>query len=209
MEKLLTNGMSCSPLGDIGETGLFVTMSRMYHECLANADHQYLENRGVKIVVAARSISPGDQITIAYVTGSNPGRRMKLQSQYGFVCHCRACSYASIEAKLTKAIRLDSAILDAGSMGQPHMALQKGRALLSIYDDLGISDWLYMRTYYDLYQVTITKRKYLRDGRHYISKAYEAVLAYTGDAEHPEVTRLKTLVADPSSHRNYVLLEGK
>jgi hypothetical protein len=101
---------------------------------------------------------------------------------------------------------LDKEIMQCGSMGQIDLAIRKGKALLQIYDKLNASSWLYQRTYYDMFQVAITKRKYLKDGLEYIRKAYEAVLAFTSDENNDCVRKMKSLVDSPSSHRNYLFL---
>lgn len=102
---------------------------------------------------------------------------------------------------------MHEAILNLGSLGKSEIATRKGQALLLIYDELGCSSWLYQRTYYDLFQVAITKRKSVQDGRKYIRESHAALLAYTGDEKHPTVRRFKALIDAPHNHRNYLALE--
>jgi hypothetical protein len=97
--------------------------------------------------------------------------------------------------------------MQCGSMGQIDLVIRKGKALLQMYDKLNVSSWLYQRTYYyDMFQVAITKRKYLKDGLEYIRKAHEAALAFTSDKGNEFVRQMKSFVDSPSSHRNYLLL---
>lgn len=206
-EIINRNGMSCTAPGEEGETGLFVTMSRVNHDCMGNADHNYLEKQDVKILVASRSIQEGEEITISYVCGEGTDeRKWRLQTNYNFTCSCTVCQNPDLEAKLTRAAELDNSIMELASNGRIDQAMRKGKALLSLRDELDMSTWLYYRTYYDLFQVCITKKKYVREGRSYIRKAYEAVLAYYGDEDQPEVLRMKAFLQDPSSHRNYLIL---
>jgi hypothetical protein len=78
--------------------------------------------------------------------------------------------------------------------------------IVEIYDKLNMSTWLYQRTYYDLFQVAITKKKYLKDGLVYIRKAHEAALTFTSDKDNDMVRKMKSYVDNPSSHRNYLIL---
>jgi hypothetical protein len=93
-------------------------------------------------------------------------------------------------------------------MGQIDQAIRKGKALIQIYDKLNESSWSYKRTYYDMFQLAITKRKYLKDGLEYIRRAHEAALAFISDKDKELVRKMKSLVDSPSrqSHRNYLLL---
>jgi hypothetical protein len=111
-----------------------------------------------------------------------------------------------IEAMLMRSRELDKEIMQCGSMGQIDLAIRKGKALLQIYDKLNESSWRYQRIYYDLFQVAITKKKYLKDGLEYIRKAHEVALAFTSDKDNEWVSQMKSLVDSPSSHRNYLLL---
>jgi hypothetical protein len=70
-----------------------------------------------------------------------------------------------------------------------------------------MSSWLYQRTYYDLFQVAITKKKTVEEGRRFVRKAYDAVLAYTGDEQYPDVQRFEALAVAPQDHRNYLALD--
>jgi hypothetical protein len=207
-KKVLTNGISCTDISeDNGTTGLFVTMSRVNHHCLGNADHQYLQHRDVKILVASRDINEGEEVTFAYVVDKpRTERRKQLTRNYTFTCRCSVCTDPVLEAKLSESRELDDAILRMGGDGRIDLAIRKGLRLIAIYDEIGASSWLYQRTYYDLFQVAITKRNYVKDGKKYIRKAYEAVLAYTQDESDPSVQQMKRFMQSPESHRNYLIL---
>ena len=208
LQKLNRNCMACTSDDDDNEGGLFVHMSRANHDCLANADHGYHEHRGVKILVAARA-NKGEEVTISYVGiyKALAQRQMRLRVSFGFHCNCTACSDTNVEAKLAILRDLDASILNLGSRGEIEAAMRKGRRLIQIYDELCVSSWLYQRTYYDLFQVAITKRKFVSDGIKYIKLAYASALAHTGDDLHPTVESMKNFSQNPSSHRNYLLLQ--
>ena len=213
-EKLDRNTMACTDEQEStrgsGESGLFLTLSRINHHCLGNADHQFMAHRGVKLLVAARSIKKGDEITISYLGSYKPKheRIKKLQGYpYKFCCKCSLCTgNPELEAKFAKTKELDNSILEVGGSGKIEMAMRKGRALIAIYDELQFSTWLYQRTYYDLFQVAVTKKKYGKDARRFVKLAHDTVLTYTKDEQHPQVLRYKDLMEAPQNHRNYLVL---
>ena len=202
------NAMAMTDDDDDHVTGLFIRMSRVNHHCLGNTIHRYLENRGAKILVASRAIQEGEEITFSYVSQSSFNvRRAKLSLTYRFICNCNACTNPDIESELEKLQSLDDAILQFGSMGRVDQALQKGKALLALYDRYQMSSWMYFRTYYDLYQVAITKRKTMKQGIRYIKLAYESAMTFTSDEENASVIMMKGYVDSPTSHRNYMVLD--
>ena len=207
-EKMLRNGMACTDDDVGGETGLFVSMSRINHECMPNSDHYFLHHRGVKILVASRSIRKGEQVTISYTPKYKPrdARRAHLAHNYRFQCNCSVCNDPTLEQKLNRAHEMDESILHLGSAGKAEAALRKGRLLIQIYDELSFSSWLYHRTYYDLFQVAIIRNRSVREGRKYIRLAYESALAYTSDKQDPSVKQMQGFVESPESHRNYLIL---
>jgi MYND finger len=205
LEKVLRNRMSVSDESD--QSGLFVTMSRVNHHCLGNSDHRYMEHRGVKLLVARTAIELGEEITMSYTPGKlRMERQAKLFMVYGFHCTCNVCNDAQLEMKLRRIKELDGAIMADGSHGRIGSALRQGKELIRLYDELEYSTGMYTRTYYDMFQVAITKQKYVADGRNYIRKATKAALAYSGDEEDPLVQRYKDLVQFPQSHRNYLIM---
>jgi hypothetical protein len=79
--------------------------------------------------------------------------------------------------------------------------------LLKLYDKYNMSSWHYHRTYYDLFQLAVTKRKSLQRASAYIRKAYDAVLAFSHDETYECVQKMKSLTDSPQIHRNYLLLD--
>lgn len=208
-DKFLLNCMSLTDNDKEGDdiTGLFIRMSRVNHDCLGNSLHRYMENRNVKILVASRDIEEGEEITFSYTQQADARtRKVMLRINYKFTCRCSVCTNPDLEAELERMRELDDAILSLGSQGKVELAMQKGKALIKLYDKIGISSWLYQRTYYDLYQVAITKRNSYKEGINFINKAYESALAFTSDEQNETVVRTKSFVTAPSSHRNHLLL---
>lgn len=136
-------------------------------------------------------------------------RKASLRLQYGFDCNCIVCTTPSVEADFRRMKELDESIIRRGSTGDAAGAVRAGKALLKLYDRYHASSWLYQRTYYDLYQMATTKQRTVPDGVRSIRKAYEAALAFTSDPENDSVVRMKGFMDDPSSHRNYLTLDGR
>lgn len=212
VDKFALNCMSLTDDDTDGDdiAGVFIRLSRVNHHCLGNSNHRYLDNRNVKILVANRTIEEGEEINFSYTPSKFDAmmRRAMLQMNYKFACRCSVCTNPDLAAELERMKDLDDAILSLGSHGRVEHAMQKGKALIKLYDKHGMSSWLYQRTYYDLYQVAITKRKTYSQGVKFIKKSYEAALAFTSDPQYCSVVQMKGFANSPSSHRNYMLLDG-
>lgn len=206
IQTIARNSMSCS---DDGKTsGLFITMSRVNHDCVGNSDHYFNTRCGVKILVASRTIRRGEEIAFCYASNSpsTAERKRTLQQHYKFNCTCPTCQDKDAEAELDRMQELDHSILELGSMGRVEQAIRKGQLLLQLYDKYNASSQSYHRTYYDMFQVAVTKRSTLKDAKLYIRKAHEAVSSYVSDDQEESVVKMKGFVDSPESHRNYLLL---
>jgi hypothetical protein len=202
--KFVTN---CVALGGHEEedkgSGLFVHFSRVNHDCIGNSAHYYDPKLGLEILVASHDITAGSEITFSYVAGDDTEERYMKLSLRGFACSCLACQTPDVASKLDRMIQLDKNIMVLGSNGKIDASIWAGKALLKLYVEFQSSDMMYSRTYYDLFQVAITKRKTLKQGEVFIKKAYEHGLVFYGREEHDTVRKYKGYVLNPSSHRNY------
>lgn len=202
MVQVLRNSISC---GD-DSSGIFLTMSKVNHDCLGNSCHLYLENRLVKILVATRAISKGEEILFSYSHKCSFERKGILLDFYKFRCACKVCSDPTVENDLDLMIRLDEEILILGSVGSVEVAIRKGRRLLELKRKYKTGSWWEFRTFYDLFQLAVTKRSTLRDAKQFIQKAYDSALRFTRDPEYSTVQQAKQLICAPESHRNYLIL---
>jgi MYND finger/SET domain len=207
--KFANNSMGCSDEAQstTSNRGLFLNLSRINHDCLGNAEHMYLEHRGVKTLVACRPIAAGEEITISYVDFRlyPENRQTRLLHGYRFRCRCSACTNASINADLLRMARLDDELLRVGSMGMTEMAVKKGEELLKLYTKYGMSSWHYFRTHYDIFQMAVTKRKTLSLAKAHARKAYSSGMDFCHDEAFEDVNRIKRYVESPQTHRNYLL----
>lgn len=184
-----------------------MNLSRINHNCLGNAEHMYLDHRGMKILVACRPIAAGEEITISYVDFRNQpeNRQTRLFTGYRFRCRCSACTVGEIDADLLNMARLDHEIFQAGSMGMVEVALKKGASLLKLCEKYDMSSLHYFRVYFDMFQMAVTKRKTLSLAKSHIRKAYKAALDFCHDEACGEVLQLKPLIDSPQLHRNYLM----
>lgn len=69
-----------------------MTVSRLNHSCVPNADHFYDDKSGCQSVFSTRNIDQGEEITIPYIDHSQPRRERQAQlSTWKFTCQCPAC----------------------------------------------------------------------------------------------------------------------
>ena len=100
-QTIARNSMSCSDDG--GSSGLFITMSRVNHDCMGNSNHYFNTRRGVKILVASKRISRGEEITFSYGASKlSTERKQILQRQYKFTCVCSTCQDSNKENDLDR-----------------------------------------------------------------------------------------------------------
>jgi MYND finger/SET domain len=203
-EKFMLNNISCSDETEVAKArGLFVTMSRVNHDCIGNCMHHYRDEQGLKLLVASRSIATGEEITFAYVHGPRSVRRAKLRIKFEFGCSCEACSNAELNAKLERSLELNDKVFELGSSGREADAVRAGEALLALYDELGESDKLRVATCYDLFQMSIIKQSTLAKGKWYARRAAELAEQFYG-ANYKDTLKFATLAEHPEGHVNYL-----
>ena len=172
-EKFQTNSAA---LGEEEEEGggLFLNFSRVNHDCIGNASHYYAPDQKLKLLVANHAIPAGSEVTFSYggtIFPSSPQRAMIFHFR-GFQCTCAACQNPEIAAKLDRAIDLDRSIQELLRWSKTEHTIRAGESLVKIYDEFQVSDRLYSRVYYDLFQIAITRRSTLKLGSRYIRQAY-------------------------------------
>jgi hypothetical protein len=198
LQKLNINGMSCG--GD--EAGLFITLSRINHNCDPNADHQFWKS-GLKILYATKNIEKGEEITISYCkteSRSLEERKEHLLLNYGFECDCRVCRDTKLNKKFESISLQDKAMWEAMNAQNFDKALVIGKKLIKLFDELECSQKMYARTYYDMFQVAILKKSTLQEGIDFIRKAYEYDQFSAGGSDE----EYKIFMDNPRLHPNYL-----
>jgi MYND finger/SET domain len=187
-DKFKTNSIGCYNQ----EPGLFLTMSRINHDCIGNASHMHSENRRVHTLVASRDISSGEEVTMSYLafgTESEDGRQQDLYQSYHFICRCRACVDPEVEADLDKMKNLSRELI---FMPQREVALRKGESLLKMYDKYGMSG--VDDVYFKLFMVAKAAGQ-VTSAKRYLQLAYEAALAFSHDESSNMAMKIKSFMA--------------
>jgi hypothetical protein len=200
-------GTNCAALDDDSEeTGLFVDFSRINHSCIGNTTHNFMRDRGgVMVLVADEKITAGEEFTFSYASKLNARQRsVLLAAKWRFACDCLACTDSVVGDKLDRINELDDEICHQVRQGKSDTAIRTGHKLLALYDELKMSDVLYQRTYYDMFQGAISRKRTYGQAVVLIEKARDHSLAFYG-YESTVVRKHQWLVAYPRFHRNFGL----
>ena len=187
-----------------GNSGIFLNFSRVNHSCLGNCEHEFLVEHNIMILIASRDIEIGEELMFRYLDNPNQShrlRRKKLKEIWGFTCHCSVCLDPSIAEKLDRIDELDLEMESYISTSNVIKCVKNGKKLIELYDDLGISQRMYSRTYFDMYQAAISKRESYALAVKFIKEAYDNCEAYFG-YDHGSVISNRGFVANPRSHPN-------
>lgn len=89
-------GDGVTPVDDgTTRSAVFAHICRINHACHPSCHVSWNDAIGRMTVHALRKISPGEELTVAYIGGDTLGTRSSrqeiLQSRYGFVCRCETC----------------------------------------------------------------------------------------------------------------------
>jgi SET domain len=196
---------------DTNESGLFITLSRVNHDCFGNTEHCYLENRDMKTLVACRAIECGEEVTMSYLdirADYVGGRQQHLLRAYRFTCNCSVCTNPAQEADLEEVKKLDHEIPVLARQGNNDMALRKGQVLLALYDKLNMSLWFYHRTYFDLFQIASFSGQGLA-AQKYVRCSYEFALAASHDEWCSYVLKPKMFLVEQARPRRQNLVADK
>jgi hypothetical protein len=183
--------------------------------------HSVASQGDVKLLVAGRTIEPGEEVTHAYVSLEGEVRLAasgKLTSAFlhevwGFRCDCEACTRPATRVRLDHMRELDASIVactmsDVREPDGPRrfdQALRAGDELIALYDELRLSPNHYARTYYLLFQLGVTRRATLAQARKHVALAREARVLLVGEATVcEEVAKLKKLESAPETHNAYL-----
>ncbi|KAF2279762.1 SET domain-containing protein [Westerdykella ornata] len=92
--RITTNAFQVS-INDVEHYALLPTTSMLNHDCRPNADY-FFDSATLLThhVHATRTIYPGEEITITYISNEKPRhkRRQMLKQNWGFECKCSACA---------------------------------------------------------------------------------------------------------------------
>lgn len=203
-DKFLINAIGTGDCFPSSEHHIFVNMSRVNHHCVGNSDHFYISQHKVAILPATRTIVPGDEVTFSYIDYmTHPEVYDHMFEIWKFRSDCSACTTSITRRKLLAIKKLDGMVLSMGMLGRFDEAIEIGNRLLGIYHELQYSLAAIYRTYYDMFQMAVARKRTLKQARTYIAQALHFAVLMYGDIDIPEVQSLRLLAENPSEHSNF------
>lgn len=160
-------------------------VSLVNHSCDDNAYHCYEPNTNVKLLISSRAIKQGEEITIAYqdftdpATGKPPSFcREVLSGKWGIVCSPDCACYDKEKVQRAERAReLDRSIMSRSQRGDFAGALSDARKLLNMKANTSLSR---QRTFYDAFQLAVTRRATMKEAIKYAKEAYELAVQTKG-----------------------------
>ena len=107
-----------------------------------------------------------------------------------------------------KAKDLDSKVLHFATMGNTDRALEAVQQLLDLHEVIRSSLLHKKRTYYDGFQIAVTKRKHFPEARMYIQEWYDIMLCIS-HPKSPNMLKGEMWKNDLSTHHNYLREENQ
>jgi hypothetical protein len=206
-----------------GSSGICVTASRLNHSDLPNCNRYYLPSQKLLVISVGQHIPHGDELTITYTTpnahtphphsnasamDAYDAHRKFIKDTWKFTCTCVACCDSRIGAKLVRIEQLDAELLTLGGSNRQKEAYKVGESIISLYDELGLGAARRHRTWYDMFQMAITREEGLEDAKLCIQNTLDYWIISCGGSnpEAKEIARMRSLRDSPQLHRNYMLL---
>lgn len=201
-----TNALPCGPNSLIG--GIYPTICFINHSCLPNAHNSWNSDTKYETIHAIHYINAGEEITISYDKGGpSDARRTHLQDAFGFDCNCSVCSLPPPELRNSDARRLQIQHLDQ-TIGDPNRVMSRPddcladcRSLLQVLEEEFHGGAPSARLYYDAFQICITHGDQARASV-FAGRGYKSRVVCEGE-DSPETQKVKNLMENPASHRNF------
>lgn len=198
------------PFGSRGAAGgIFPRAARINHSCRQNSQNSWNHNLGKLTVHAFRDIEEGEEITIAYVDGSEcfDARKDILEEAFGFSCECELCSLTVEETKkrdlrLQEMARLDDSLGNGRRiMSKPLDCLRDAYTIFCMLNEEGAIGSRISRVYNDALQISIAHGDQAR-AKVFAQRAHAYRVILEGE-DSPETMRLAALIKKPDSHGLY------
>ena len=148
------------PLGDENDHegyGLFPIICRANHSCHPNARYIWRHDLQHEILLAIRTIAPGEEVTVCYLDGVYCASYRKdfLKQSFGFICACKLCKEDDpvVDAKLHKICEIDNDIPSVASM-RPQRAIKMAEDALELLAEVNMNSAFWTkRLMHDLHQI--------------------------------------------------------
>ncbi|KAG6997745.1 SET domain-containing protein 5 [Physcia stellaris] len=201
-----TNALPCGPNSLIG--GIYPTICLINHSCLPNAHNSWNSDTRCVTIHAIHYIHAGEEITISYDKGGpSDTRQTHLKDAFGFDCNCSVCSLPPLELQNSDARRLQIQHLDQ-TIGDPNRVMSRPddcladcRSLLQVLEEEFHGGAPSARLYYDAFQICITHGDQARASV-FAGRGYKSRVICEGE-DSPETQKVKNLMENPASHRNF------
>lgn len=127
--------------------------SRINHQCpfVDNCSHLWIKEHGIKIIYAKRNIEAGEELTISYISSFDS--YVELNEKWGFHCNCDGCSNSDNVKYQKEVVKLNQFILNLKINSK--IRIQACVKLLDLYVKANIPKMMYMRTYWDKYNLSL------------------------------------------------------
>jgi len=213
--KFILNCIGVRELDEGAAVGL--SLSRANHSCLPNSDYHFddtdVDQQSVLLVTRV-PVAAGEEFTISYVSTIQPSHLLKSLSEaqsilrLKFKIECPPDCVCKDQARMEqarKAVEMDDTILRLGQRGETSEAFATAQALIEQHEQMGVCKLQRLRTMYDAFSMGIAQKKTLPAARLIMAEMHKVALKILG-AHSKSTLRYAELVADPSKHRNYLVM---
>ena len=182
---------NCIPLGDPNDCvgmGLFGKICRANHSCSPNARYIWRHDLDRELLLAVKTILPGEEITVTYgpLFESKMERQLTLLTGFQFLCNCEACAEDDPikDKKRTEISFLDEEIIRL-SRTNPKGALRCCEKIVKLAMEMDMGAGFHLkRFFHDAHQIcAMLGRK--KQAEEYYNKAHRcALLCEGGNSPH-------------------------
>lgn len=154
-DKFDYNALDC---GKETNPVLCLHASRINHQCpfVENCSHLWIKEHGIKIIYAKRNIKAGEELTISYIDSFNS--YAELSDKWGFQCGCDGCSNPHNMVYQKEIVKINQFIVNTKI--SPKIRIGACGKLIDLYSQANIPVMMYMRTYWDKYNLCLEVQDY-------------------------------------------------
>lgn len=190
---------------------VFAIASRLNHSCIPNLQHSWDDVNEIELFFAAKDISKGEELTIAYVdpVRKRRERQCDLWNIYNFECNCEACDVSEAQRRMSDFRRarlcaLDQQVYHAVDTGEYEHAVNLIDERMRVLKDEGLdTPKNLLRCEYDGYIACLNGGDI--EGMHtYLTSACKHAKECFGE-ESLVVCRLKMKVQELGFHTSFML----
>jgi len=210
---------------DGGKDIVGLRISRVNHDCRPNAARIYDDGARVDILFSLRDIQPGEEICVTYCSFarmdlSRPTARLRppemefsvypesLKLNWNIVCPVNCyCKDPEARKLVMEGRRLNDDIQFLADRANTEEALLAGEKLLDIYRKLNLSWTQRASINFDLFQISLMKRKTFSKAQRYIKVTLQIYKAICPNSKFTK--RYERLQKRPESDEHYlIMLDG-